>query len=254
MHALIRVDAARLSAPARQRTVIDPARLTPSARRQLTDALYACHRRIFAGVDREAFARYVVESPAAWTRIFVQTDGAGEIRGYAAFHVYDVEHDGRSMAVVRMEAGFEPAWRRGTVYGRFATACFARARLYAGRRPLYFVCSPVHPSSFVALSRVAPQRWIVPEAGPATRRFMLALARTLGMRSIGEGIYAVGWITRHGPAPRRISPEAATYIAANPGYGEGHGLLTVVPVTAGGILRGLGRLLARRLRRRPSAR
>lgn len=249
MHAIARVDITRL--PARPRsTIIDPAGLDAEARRALTDALYACHCRIFDGVDRAAFAAYVVDSPAAWTRIFVQRDAEGVVRGYVAFHVYDITHEGRALSVVRMEAGFERAWRKGTIYGRFAVACFTRARLRAGRRPLYFVCSPIHPSSFVTLSRMVPQRWIMPEVGPSTRAFMTALAGTLGMTPAeGDGVYDIGWITRSGPAPTHISAEAATYIAANPGYARGHGLLTVVPVTVGGIVRGLARLIARRVRR-----
>ncbi len=250
MRAIPRVDAARLPAACLSRQVIDPSRLTAAARERLLDELYACHCRIFAGVDRASFAAYVVESPAAWTRILVQRDTDGVARGYVAFHVYEVAHAGQPIAVVRMEAGFEPAWRRLADYRPFAIACFARARLRAGRRPLYFVCCPVHPSSFVALSRAAPQRWIMPEAGPAVRRFMAALADSLGMRAVGDGVFDIGWITRDCPAPRRISAQAATYIEANPDYARGHGLLTVVPVTLAGIARGVARSCARRIRRR----
>lgn len=250
MHALTRVDAPRLPAARPRHDIVDPSRLSADARAALLDELYACHGRIFAGVDRAEFAAYVVESPAAWTRIFVQRDADGIARGYVAFHIYEVTHGGRPLAVVRMEAGFEPAWRKVARYRAFAIACFARARLRAGRRPLYFVCCPVHPSSFVALSRAAPQRWIIPEASPAVRDFMAALAETLGMRPVSDGVFDIGWITRDCPAPRRISREAATYLAANPGYTAGHGLLTVVPVTAVGIVRGIARLVARSVRRR----
>lgn len=253
MNAIARVDAPRLpmATPRPTHGVIDPHALDPAARAALTDALYASHCRIFDGVDRAGFARYVVDSPATWTRIFVLRDGDGVIRGYTAFHCFDVTHEGRSITVVRMETGFEPAYRNATVYGRFAMGCFARARAHAGRRPIYFLCSPIHPSSFVTITRSAPRAWTVPGADAATGRLITALARTLGMKPVDgrPGVYHVGWVTRPGPTPRRISPEAAFYLEANPGYTEGHGLLTVVPVTAGGIARAALRLAARRVSR-----
>ena len=68
--------AAALSTRARH-AVVDPATLAPDARAAFVDALFACHERIFAGVDRAQFAAYVVDSPAAWTRIFVLRDPDG---------------------------------------------------------------------------------------------------------------------------------------------------------------------------------
>lgn len=252
MNAITRVDAPRLPAAARPTTeAIDPHALDAAEREALTAALYASHCRIFDGVDRAGFTRYVVESPAAWTRIFVLRDGDGTVRGYTAFHLFEVTHEGRPVAIARMEAGFEPQHRGDTRCGRFAMQCFARAYLRAGRRPLYFLCSPIHPSSFVTISRNAPAVLTVPTAAPAERRFITALARTLGMAPVDgrPGVYHVGWITRPGPAPRRISAEAAFYFEANPGYTEGHGLLTVVPVSIGGMARAALRLATRRLRR-----
>jgi hypothetical protein len=37
--------------------VVVPATLPADARRELTDALYAVHGQVFAGVERDAFAR-----------------------------------------------------------------------------------------------------------------------------------------------------------------------------------------------------
>lgn len=258
MHAIARVNTPDLPTVTRPPSseVIDPDTLDRAARAALIDELYASHSRIFGGVDRAEFARYVVDSPARWTRIFVLRDTDGVARGYTAFHCFDVTHEGEAICVVRMEAGFEPAFRNGTVYGLFAMRCFARARMHAGLRPMYFLCSPIHPSSYVTIARHADQVWTVPGADAATGRFITGLARTLGMKPVEgrSGVYHIGWITRPSPAPRRISDEAAFYLEANPSYAEGHGLLTVVPVTASGIIGGVARLLRRRLRRMMGAR
>lgn len=244
--------AALALAPARPfHQIVDPRALSDAERTGFVDALHACHTRIFSGVDRAGFVACVIDPPAAWTRIFVLRDGGGTPRGYAAFHVYEVTHDGRPITVVRMEAGFETAWRDCAAYRRFALACFARARVQA-RGPLYFVCCPVHPSSFVVLARHAPTLWTLADAStpPRARRLLSGLARTLGLDPVGEGVFRIGWITRHGPRPARISPEAQTYLRANPGYRMGHGLLTVVPVTWGGVARAGLSLLAGAWRRR----
>lgn len=240
--------AAALSTPARH-AVIDPAALAPDARAAFVDTLFACHQRIFAGVDRAQFAAYVVDSPAAWTRIFVLRDRDGALRGYGAFHLFHIEHAGQPLTVVRMEAGFERGWR-SRAFHRFVLAAFARARLSAWG-PMYFVCCPVHPSSFVSLARHAPQLWTLPDpATPAPMRpFMRALAGTLGLEAIGDGVYRIGWITRDDRAPRQISDEATRYMRANPGYRLGHGLFTVIPVSMGRVMRAGLSVLAAALRR-----
>ena len=69
------------------------------------------------------------------------------------------------------------------------------------------------------------------------RPFMRALAGTLGLEAIGDGVYRIGWITRDDRAPRQISDEATRYMRANPGYRLGHGLFTVIPVSMGRVMR-----------------
>lgn len=60
---------------------IDPKQLTAHARQQLIDALYSVHCQIFDGVQKTAFAKYVVESKAQQTAIHVHKNAAGAIVG-----------------------------------------------------------------------------------------------------------------------------------------------------------------------------
>ena len=62
--------------------IVEPANLPAIERATFTEELYAAHNRIFSGVSRSEFARYVVNSPAEMTRIHVLRDTEGTIRGF----------------------------------------------------------------------------------------------------------------------------------------------------------------------------
>ena len=94
--------------------VIVPKTLTLEARARLTDALYAVHQQIFDGVERESFAKYVVESKAEHTWIQVHKNEAGDIVGYFAMHVFEKPLNGVTTAVFRAEAGSLRAYRGAT--------------------------------------------------------------------------------------------------------------------------------------------
>ena len=137
--------------------VLLPDTLSDADRAALTEELYGCHCRIFAGVSRADFVKYVINSPADDTRLFLLRDDAGTIRGYAAFHVFIKAHPDGPLAIVRIETGFERAWRRTSASGWFIIRQVLRVVLqYAGYRS-YFLASFVHPSAYVALHRHAPQ-------------------------------------------------------------------------------------------------
>lgn len=232
--------------------IIEPARLDAASRQRLIDEMYACHERIFDGVDQASFARYVVESPAALTRIMLLRDAMDAVRGYAAFHVFEQGHLGQPSAVIRMEVGVEPAWRGRGFCAHFMIREFALARVRYWNRRMFFVACFVHPSSFVSLTRHCAEVWPQPEVEtPAeVQTLMTSLAERFGLRPTERaGVYDIGWIVRGGRGRRTLSPEAAFYVESNPGYRAGHGLLTVIPVTASAVARGTADYLQHNLRR-----
>lgn len=236
--------------------VFDPHALDAAARATLADALYTTHQRIFAGVDRAAFAAYVVDSPADRTRILVLRDTQGTARGYAALHVFEQRHLGRATSIVRMEIGAEPAWRR---CGFAAPFIVREALCLAARnpgRPRYFFATFVHPSAYVSLCRHAPRLWPHPEhpTPPRIAAIMHGLERRFGLRSTGDGTVDVGWIAHgYGETPSQLSPEARFYLERNPGYARGEGLMTLIDFGTSAVIRGsldYARHHARRQRRR----
>lgn len=218
----------------------------------LLDELYACHSRIFSGVSRAAFAAYVLDAPAARTRLQLVRDQAGTLRGYTAYHEYEVLAEGTRQVVVRMETGMEPRLRGQKRNGPFILGEVLRTCLRYPRTPKFFMAAFVHPSAYIALRRCAPQMWpsATQPTPPRIQGLMGALAGAFGLEAAGEGVYRVGWVTRESRGDlrrwrNRFDPDARFFLARNPRYREGEGLLTLIPLTPSALALGSVRFLLR---------
>jgi hypothetical protein len=240
--------------------VIVPKSLSPEARGELIDALYAVHNQIFDGVERQSFAKYVVESKAEHTWVQVHKNEAGKIVGYFAFHIFERQLGGVPTAVFRAEAGTLREYRGGNVNARFALALALRYLLKNPGRRVYYLGSLVHPSSYTQFAKYCGEVW--PRRDVQTpvevQSLMEELASEFGLEMVDEArplVRKVGWKTRETEAEREYwqhcdKPAARFFIEANPGYVEGHGLVTVVPATAATIL-GMIRTMGERKLRQP---
>jgi hypothetical protein len=227
--------------------IIRPKSLSAEARSQLIDALYAVHNEIFDGVERESFAKYVVESKAEHTWIQVHKSEAGEIVGYFAFHIFERELSGVPTSVFRAEAGTLRAYRGGNVNARFGLSLALRYMLKNPGRKVYYLGSLVHPSSYSVFVKYCGEVWPRREAQtpPQLQGFMEELAAEFGLEKVDAArplVRKVGWKTRETEAEREYwqhcdKPAARFFIEANPGYVDGNGLVTVVPATAATLLR-----------------
>src|SRR5690606_29862555 len=79
--------------------IIVPNQCSTSERQQITEDLYAVHCHIFDGVEKASFAKYVVESKATQTAIHVHKNEAGVLVGYFAWHVFEKDLRGQTVAV-----------------------------------------------------------------------------------------------------------------------------------------------------------
>lgn len=239
--------------------VVTPSRMSASERATLGAALYAVHQQIFDGVSKASFVKYVVDSRAEHTWIALYRGEAGQIVGYFALHVFERVVGGRPAAVIRGEAGFLEEYRGGNVTARFGLARVLRYAMANPRRTLYYMGSLVHPSSYLQIARLNDQVWPGVGAPPAgdVSALMAELAGSFGLERVGEEasglVYKVGWCTRESAEARARwqrseNPAVRFFLQANPGYSEGHGLLTLVPLRGAGLVRAVGRYLRTKLR------
>jgi hypothetical protein len=168
--------------------------------------------------------------------------------------------DGVPTAVFRAEAGTLREYRGGNVNARFALALALRYLLKNPGRRVYYLGSLVHPSSYTQFAKYCGEVW--PRRDVQTpvevQSLMEELASEFGLEMVDEArplVRKVGWKTRETEAEREYwqhcdKPAARFFIEANPGYVEGHGLVTVVPATAATIL-GMIRTLGGRKLRQP---
>ncbi len=260
-----RVDPRLLGAPGSDRDamLVDPRELDPAVRERLFGELFAAtgDRRGDGALRR--FWAELMPPTATRSTLAVYRDDAGYALGCLAFHEQEVEVDGRSALVLR-GAAYLPEHLRAAEAGAFFLGRAARALLRAGGRSVYIAQALADPAAYAWLYRVADRVWPSPaRQTPATIDALrsellpqLGLGEAVGcpeLREVGIGLSAAAarrW-RRH---PR---PEVHYFVGRNPGFDRGHGLLTVVPLSAGGLVRaylrsGLARAFGgviRRLRR-----
>jgi hypothetical protein len=233
--------------------VVVPKSLSPGERQRLTVALYEVHRQIFEGVELESFARYVVESKAEYTWIQIHKNEAGETVGYFAAHIFEKHLSGKPAAVFRAEAGSLRAYRGGNVNVRFGLMRALEYILKHPGRPLFYLGSLVHPSSYSLLARYFGEVWprADKETPPELLAFMDELATEFGLERVQPTnplVRDVGWRTRESEMEREYwlhcdKRPARYFVEANPGYSEGHGLVTVLPLNLAnltGMIRSMG--------------
>jgi hypothetical protein len=219
------------------------------AREALARQLYGVHAQIFGGLDFAGFRHYVVDRPSWRTWVWVKRNDDGKVVGYHATHVFLLDVQGRPSAVVRMEAGTLPEARGHDLI--MVNNCLRLLRLWlqAPQRRWSIFAALTHPSSYTFLSHYAPVIWPQPEqpTPPDVQRQMQELADAFGLERVDSGnamVRQVNWITRETEqerlrwlASRRNNTRF--YMRANPGYVEGHGLLTLIPMDGAILLRAL---------------
>ncbi len=231
---------------------IVPKKLESAAKSAISDALYDVHCQIFDGVDKASFVKYVVDSKAEHTWILLHKGEAGQIVGYLAIHVFERTLRGQLAAVFRAEAGTLRAYRGRNSSVNFFLRKILEYLLQHPGRPVYYLGSLVHPSSYSMFSKYAELVW--PNATTPVpsdiRQFMSDLADDFGIPRVDPKhplVRQVGWITRETDVERRYwrhcdRPAARFFITENPGYVDGHGLVTLVPIELPAIVRVTGRI------------
>lgn len=220
---------------------IDPGDLDEHQRKALSRELYEIHRSVFAGLDQEAFDRYVVNSPAKKTRILLYRNRRKALIGYFGVHRFELEMDGQPIVVFRGEVGLLPEYRQKDANLSFWWTEAAGFKLRHPGKHVYFFFVPVSPSFYAMAARYTLKAY--PGRDLNIRADALALmtwlAPQFGLPAVEEGnplVRKVGWITLASQQEQDFwrttrNPYVRFYIDANPKFGEGNGLLTLIPVT-----------------------
>lgn len=219
--------------------------LSAPERAKLAHELFQLNQDIFTGVEHEEFDRLVIRPPSRWTRIQVIRNSDGGAVGYCAVHLFEIVLSGRTYAVFRAQAGILPAYRgEGSTFA-FGFRQAIRYKLMHPLERVYFFCTPIHPSSFHLLSRQFHE--IYPShrkpTPPAIQALMGNLADAFGecrVNSDDPDILQVGWITLDSTEETTFwqtnsNPDIQFFLKVNPGYRQGHGLRTLVPLTLGNL-------------------
>lgn len=231
--------------------------MPPHEREALARELYPVHAQIFGGLGYEEFRDYVVERPAWRTWIYLKHNPAGQLVGYHSMHAFHLVACGRRSTVVRMEAGTLPAHRGRDLTMVYAVLRLLRVWLSQPWRRFGIFAALTHPSSYTFLSHYAPVIWPHadrPAIPPRMLRLMEELAASFELERVDPArplVRRVDWVTLESAEEqqrwlRSKRRDTRFYIANNPGYAEGHGLLTYIPFNGAILVSSLVRFLVGR--------
>jgi len=231
-----------------------PKLLSEAERTALVDGLLEVYSEIFAGGTRDYIANGLVSPKSELTTILVHRNAEGRIVGYFAIHFFERRFRGAPITVVRSSVGMLRAYRGRNSNIAWALRVLLEQRLAHPRRPFYGMGSMVHPSSYLQVARYVDMFWPAPDepVPPDVLELIVTLADELGMKRIDPErplVRAGSMPTRQTEAERDYwqrsdKPAARFFVAMNPTYGEGSGLVTLFPITFSMLL-GLGSRIAR---------
>lgn len=250
-----------MSAPPRPRReqvvrseAVIPANMSAAELDALADALLVVYSGIFAGATREYIVHGLISPKSAFSTILLHRNAEDKIVGYFAIHFFERHFRGVLTTVIRSSVGMLHAYRGRNSNIGWALGVLLKQRLAHPRRPMYGMGSFVHPSSYLQVARYVEEFWPSPEepVPPDMLDFIVDLADEFQMQRI-EGqpplIRAGSMPTRESEAERdywrrSANPAARFFVAMNPGYGQGNGLVTMFPITMS-ILTGIASRIAR---------
>lgn len=237
--------------------------MTLAARTELSNRLYAIHSKIFDGVDKEQFIRYVIEPATRTTKIYVIQNSALDDVGYLTFQKFEAKVDGRRRFIYRTEVGMLPAYRGNNTAIKILPWEITKAYIKSGFRKSYFLATPIHPNPYCVIYNHGLS--VYPNPDRETPAPIISLMDQLSdaLQIDRVGVHSrfekkVGWIVRENPGKRaqiasRTDAASQFYLSQNPEYFKGHGMMMLVPVhpgQGGALLFGLIRRSLRRKRRR----
>lgn len=224
---------------ARSETIV-PKLLLPSEQSALTDELYELIHETF-GVTRDDVLDGVVTPKSDLTKILVHRNHEGKAVGYFAVHFFDKRLRGVPTTVVRAGVGMLRDYRGQNNNLSWALRVLAEQVVANPSKPLYGLGTMVHPTSYMQVDRYVDVYWPKPDepVPPDILEFMLALADEFHMPLVDPArplVRKSAYKTLQTEAERDYwrrsdRPAARFFVSMIPDYGDGHGMLTLFPIT-----------------------
>lgn len=232
---------------------IIPRQMSASERSALADALLAVYGEIFAGATRDYVVNGLIEPSSEFTTILLHWSAEGKIVGYFAIHFFERRFRGVPTTVVRSSVGMLRAYRGRNANIAWALGVLLKQRLAHPRRPFYGMGPMVHPSSYLQVARYVDVFWPRPDepVPPDMQEFIAELADDFHMPRIDPQrplVRAGSMPTRETDAERDYwrrsdKPAARFFVAMNPSYSQGNGLVTLFPITVSMLMGIASRIL-----------
>lgn len=243
--------------------IIDPKALSPDALERFVDDIFPVYQSVFANYERAGVAKGLTADAYALVRVQTMHDESGRTVGLAIFRVHETEFKGRPIAAVRVGLAVERSYRGGAPFGAFLAGELLKYKVAHPRRTLYGFDLVVHPSSYLAATRLLGDCWPHWERETPADMHELAVkladafggARIDGAHPLARGVPVY---TRETEAERAYwqhsdRPDVRFYLRLNPDYALGRALAFVFPLSVGAVLEGVARLGWRTLERQVAA-
>lgn len=222
--------------------IIDPAALSSPQQHEVLSRLYEVHQKIFAGVPFSEFVRYLIRADAIRTRIQTYRNEDGDLVGYCAVHLLEMQRGNKVIGILRAEAGLLKGYRGAAMTLWFGAREAFRYKALHPFRTVALFAMPVHPSSYHMLSKYFWECYPYPGRRIPTRwsTLLLDLVHLSGVEAIDPSdpmVRHVGWITRQSDADAAEwqasgHQDVQFYLRRNPNYAQGHGLAMIAPLSA----------------------
>ncbi|KYF82754.1 hypothetical protein BE17_33335 [Sorangium cellulosum] len=236
-----------------------PREMKPEEKRLLDDELRGLRRQIFEGPREDrSFAGHVLHAAAGHGALALERSAGGEIVGYFAVQIAEIELSGAKIAIVRGESGALGEHPSDAVL-RLVLERLLRYMLGRPGRRVYGLCSLAHPSSYALLSRFVDIAHTSPaeSALAGAGELVSGLASSPELAASEHGSPFVFEAARRGGEPSAScdflhlyeNPAVRCFVSAHAGSAEGHGLLALVPLSLGGVMRAAARAAGPEARR-----
>jgi len=216
--------------------------MSETDRSRLADEFVEMYAEIYDGSTRDDVLRTIFEVKSEFSTLLVHRNHEGTVVGYFAIHFHERHFRGVPTVVIRSSVAMRRAYRGNNSNITWALGVLVKYRLAHPDVPIYGMGTMAHPSSYLHVVRYVDEFWPRPNepVPPDILAFMVELGDEFQLRRVDPDQPLVRYArltTKETEVERKYwrqcdKPAARFFVAANPLYWQGNGLLTLFPINA----------------------